>query len=64
MAAIGSTIPNTTFIQVPYDAEADKAGACGIPSPVNTHEAFKGKKVVVIAVVSTVMVKAYILRVH
>lgn len=52
-AKVGDTIPNTTLVEVPYTPElGESVSACGIPQKINTHEAFAGKKVVVIAVVS------------
>lgn len=48
---IGQTIPNTTFVEVPYtDDMGDSIVACGLPTQHKTHDAFKGKKTVIIAV--------------
>ncbi|KAJ9479434.1 putative Peroxiredoxin AHP1 (putative) [Pseudozyma hubeiensis] len=46
----GDQIPNTTFMYVPYAPELADGTACGAPTKVQTHEAFKGKKVVIVAV--------------
>nr|UOP57016.1 putative thioredoxin-dependent peroxidase [Thecaphora frezii] len=46
----GETIPNTTFSYVPWAPELDDGTACGVPTKVQTHDEFKGKKVVVVAV--------------
>lgn len=53
-AKVGDTIPDATFVEVPYTPElAGSISACGIPQTINTHKEFKGKKVVIIGVVST-----------
>ncbi|ETS62125.1 hypothetical protein PaG_03686 [Moesziomyces aphidis] len=46
----GEQIPNSTFMYVPFTSELADGTACGAPTKVQTHEAFKGKKVVIIAV--------------
>ncbi|CDS00459.1 hypothetical protein [Sporisorium scitamineum] len=46
----GEQIPNTTFMYVPWAPELADGTACGAPTKVQTHEAFKGKKVVIVAV--------------
>lgn len=46
----GDKIPNSTFMYVPYTPELDDGTACGAPTKVQTHEALKGKKVVIVAV--------------
>ncbi|EST05234.1 Redoxin [Kalmanozyma brasiliensis GHG001] len=46
----GDQIPNSTFMYVPYTPELADGAACGAPTKVQTHEAFKGKKVVIVAV--------------
>lgn len=48
---VGQQIPNASFAEVPYTPELDDPRACaGRPLKVNTHEAFKGKKVVIVSV--------------
>lgn len=46
----GEQIPNTTFTYVPWAPELADGTACGAPTKIQTHEAFKGKKVVIVAV--------------
>ncbi len=46
----GDQIPNTTFVYVPFTPELADGAACGAPTKIQTHEAFKGKKVVIVAV--------------
>lgn len=46
----GEQIPNTTFTYVPWSPELADGTACGAPTKIQTHEAFKGKKVVIVAV--------------
>ncbi|PWY99480.1 Redoxin-domain-containing protein [Testicularia cyperi] len=46
----GDEIPNSTFMYVPYTPELDDGTACGVPTKVQTHEALKGKKVVIVSV--------------
>ncbi|KAJ1884282.1 peroxiredoxin type-2 [Kickxella alabastrina] len=45
---VGDTIPNTVFTYAPYNPE--HADVCSAPQPMNTHDAFKGKRVVLFAV--------------
>ncbi|PWN36691.1 Redoxin [Meira miltonrushii] len=48
---VGKEIPQATFAEVPYTPALDDPKACaGPPRKVQTHEAFKGKKVVIVAV--------------
>lgn len=49
---VGDAVPDATFLEVPYSPELESLGACGMPVPVKIREAFAGKKVVVIAIVS------------
>lgn len=46
----GEQIPNTTFSYVPWAPELADGTACGAPTKIQTHDAFKGKKVVIVAV--------------
>ncbi|EPQ27472.1 uncharacterized protein PFL1_05010 [Pseudozyma flocculosa PF-1] len=46
----GDTIPNATFAYVPWSPELDDGTACGVPTKFQTHDEFKGKKVVIISV--------------
>ncbi|SPO23769.1 related to peroxisomal membrane protein [Ustilago trichophora] len=46
----GDQIPNTTFMYVPWAPELADGTACGAPTKFQTHEAFKGKKIVIVAV--------------
>lgn len=46
----GATIPNTTFTYVPWMPELDSGKACGVPTSFQSHDRWKGKKVVIIAV--------------
>lgn len=46
----GDTIPEATFMYVPWTPELEDGAACGAPAKINTHKEFKGKKVVIIAV--------------
>ena len=43
-------MPNTTITYVPWSPELDTGKACGVPKAVQTHDEWKGKKVVVVAV--------------
>ncbi|KAJ1729702.1 peroxiredoxin type-2 [Coemansia sp. BCRC 34490] len=45
---IGDIFPDTVLTYVPYDAKNPEA--CGLPQQLKTHEAFRGKKVVLFAV--------------
>ncbi|KAJ2842342.1 peroxiredoxin type-2 [Coemansia brasiliensis] len=45
---VGDVFPDTVLTYVPYDAK--NPDACGLPQQLKTHEAFKGKKVVLFAV--------------
>lgn len=49
-AEIGSTIPNATFAYVPYNPELEDHKVCGMPTSFQSHERWKGKKVVIVAV--------------
>lgn len=46
----GEQIPNTTFMYVPWAPELADGTACGVPTKIQTHDAFKGKKVVIVSV--------------
>ncbi|PWN50607.1 Redoxin-domain-containing protein [Violaceomyces palustris] len=46
----GDTIPNTTFTYVPWTPELEGGKACGAPTKIQTHDEFKGKKVVIVSV--------------
>ncbi|KAJ2725827.1 peroxiredoxin type-2 [Coemansia sp. Benny D115] len=45
---VGDTIPNAILMYAPYNAE--NPNACSLPQQLKTHEAFKGKRVVLFAV--------------
>ncbi|KAJ1818651.1 peroxiredoxin type-2 [Coemansia sp. RSA 2599] len=45
---VGDTIPNCTLTYAPFNAE--NPDACALPQQIQTHSAFKGKKVVLFAV--------------
>ncbi|KAJ1891581.1 peroxiredoxin type-2 [Coemansia sp. RSA 455] len=45
---IGDVFPNAVLTYIPYDAQ--NPDVCGLPQQLKTHEAFKGKKVVLFAV--------------
>lgn len=48
---VGQQIPQATFVEVPYSPELDDPKICaGPPRKIDTREAFKGKKVVVVSV--------------
>ncbi|WFC96816.1 peroxiredoxin type-2 [Malassezia brasiliensis] len=49
-AEIGSTIPNTKFAYVPYSPELEDHKVCGLPTGFQSHERWKGKKVVIVSV--------------
>ncbi|KAI9503585.1 peroxiredoxin type-2 [Coemansia spiralis] len=45
---VGDVFPEAVLTYIPYDAK--NPDACGLPQQLKTHEAFKGKKVVLFAV--------------
>lgn len=45
---VGDVFPEAVLTYIPYDASSPNA--CGLPQQLKTHEAFKGKKVVLFAV--------------
>ncbi|KAJ2780323.1 peroxiredoxin type-2 [Coemansia javaensis] len=45
---VGDTFPDAVLTYIPYDVS--NPGACGLPQQLTTHEAFKGKRVVLFAV--------------
>ncbi|KAJ1940305.1 peroxiredoxin type-2 [Linderina macrospora] len=45
---VGDVFPDAVLTYIPYDAA--NPDACGLPQQLKTHEAFKGKKVVLFAV--------------
>jgi len=47
---IGQTVPEGTFLHVPWTAELEDSMVCGTPTKLSTNE-WKGKKVVVCSVV-------------
>ncbi|CAD6892142.1 unnamed protein product [Tilletia controversa] len=46
---VGSTIPDVTLSAIHWSPELESGESCGIPSKLNTHKEFKGKKVVIVA---------------
>lgn len=48
---VGQEIPEATLVEVPYSAALDDPKVCpGAPVKLNTREAFKSKKVVIVSV--------------
>lgn len=51
MVAVGDQLPAATLMEVPYTPELDDPKACaGPPQKIQTQEAFKGKKVVIVSI--------------
>ncbi|WFD30601.1 peroxiredoxin type-2 [Malassezia sp. CBS 17886] len=46
----GQTIPNTKFGVIPWAADQQSGKVCGVPTTFNSHEQWKGKKVVVVSI--------------
>lgn len=46
----GSEIPNTLIGEIPWAPELAKGDVCGVPTFYKTHDAWKGKKVVVVSI--------------
>ncbi|KAK7036636.1 peroxiredoxin type-2 [Paramarasmius palmivorus] len=47
---IGDTIPEGTFMHVPWTPDLESKLACGVPSKLDIHKEWKGKKVVLFSV--------------
>ncbi|KAK7049365.1 peroxiredoxin type-2 [Paramarasmius palmivorus] len=47
---VGDTVPEGTFGYVPYTPELEDGLACGVPTKLDIHKEWKGKKVVLFSV--------------
>ena len=46
----GAVIPNTKFGLIPWAPELDSGEVCGIPTTFESHNEWKGKKIVVVSI--------------
>lgn len=46
----GAVIPNTEFLYIPWNPELDSGKVCGVPTSFKSHDEWKGKKIVVVAI--------------
>ena len=49
-ASKGDVIPNTTFSYIPWSPDLESGKACGVPTTFQSHDRWKGKKVVIVSI--------------